>query len=150
MAVVAVIAAGEVARVLAGGDGAVVAREQVPSTCVWSTRSAGDQQHVVVAVLADVGGIDVRRVLAGRVGAVMAAEAVAGDVGVIEVRRESTRWSYGSRRSYRRCWMASGACPWRCAVVAGEAGAEDLGVIDHVGRCPGHVVVAVFAAQWSC
>ena len=98
-----------------------------------------------MAVLADIGGIDMRWMFARRIGAVMAADAVGGDVGVVEVGRDPR-----VGRMTVVAVVAAGnvgrvlACG-RVAVMAGEAGANDLRVIDHVGRHKRHVVVAVLA-----
>ena len=46
------------------------------------------ENNVVMAVLADIAGLDMRRILANRLNAVVTAEAIAGDVDVVEIRRE--------------------------------------------------------------
>ena len=105
------------------------------------------KRHIVVAVLAYIGGVDMCRMLARCIGAVMTADAVVGDVGVIKVRRNP--------RVRRMAVVATIATRDMCrvlagrggAVVAGEAGADDLGVIDQVGRREGHHVVAVLAHE---
>ena len=108
------------------------------------------KRHVVVAVLADIGGIDMRRMLARRIGAVMAADAVGGDVGVIEVGRDPRVGRVAvvavvAARNVGRVLARGGG-----AVMAGEAGANDLRVIDQVGRYKRHVVVAVLADYRWC
>ena len=88
MAVVAVVAAGNVGRVLACGGVAVMAGETGAKDLRVIDHVGRHKRHVVVAVLADIGGIDMRRMLARRIGAVMAADAVGGDVGVVKVGRD--------------------------------------------------------------
>lgn len=86
VAIVAVVAAGDMRRMLTDRSSAVVAR----ATCAYNLRVV----HVVsrhpgigvVAVLANIASLDMCRILARRVGAIVAARAIAGDVDVIEVR----------------------------------------------------------------
>lgn len=105
----------------------------------------GSERHIVVAVLTNVRGIDVRWVFAGCIGAVMAADAVIGDIGVIEVGRYP-----GVRRMAIITIVTTGdvrqvLALGRVAVVAREAGTDDLCVIDHVRGRERHNVVTVFA-----
>ena len=46
------------------------------------------EQNAVMAVLADIGGRDMRRRFANRLGAVVAADAIAGNIDVIEIGRD--------------------------------------------------------------
>ena len=85
------------------------------------------------------------RVLAGRVGAVVAADAVARDIHVIEIRRDPGDGCMAvvavvAARDVRRVLARGGI-----AVVTGEAGPEDLRVVDRVSWRKCHVVVAVLA-----
>ena len=98
-----------------------------------------------MAVLADVGGADVSWALADGVDPVVAAGAVPRDVYMIEV---------GGNPGDRRVAVVTGVAALdmrrvlaRCdrAVVARAAGADDLRVIDNVGRRPDHIVMAVLA-----
>ena len=73
-------------------------------------------------------------VLARRIGAVVAADAIARDIDVIEVRRNPrnrcmTVIAVVAARDVRRVLARGGV-----AVVTGEAGPEDLRVVNHVGR----------------
>ena len=73
-------------------------------------------------------------VLARRVGAVVAADAIARDINVIEVRRDPRNRCMAvvavvAAGDVRRV-LARG----RIAVVAGEAGPEDLRVVHDIGR----------------
>lgn len=91
VAVVAIVAACEVRRMLAGRRSTVVARSAaakylgVVDPVGWYP---GDR---VVAVFAHIGGLNVGSILARRFGAVMAAHTVAGDVDVIEIRWDPAR-----------------------------------------------------------
>ena len=86
-----------------------------------------------------------RRVLAGGVGAVVATDAIARDVGVIEVGRNPRVGRVAvitvfATRYVRR--VLAGCC---VAIVAGAAGPEYLGVVDRVSRRKCYVVVTVLA-----
>ena len=85
------------------------------------------------------------RVLARSVGAVVAADAIARDIDVIEIRGEPGDGRMAvvtvvAARDMRRVLARGGV-----AIVAGSAGPEDLGMVDHVSRRKCHVVVAVLA-----
>ena len=105
--------------------------------------SSSRRPHVgVMAVFADTRRQDMSCGLAGSLDSVVAARTVAGDARVLECCR-----SPGNRRvaivavvpapDMRRVFAGRGS-----AVVARGAGAEDLGVVDRVGRRPGIAVVA--------
>ena len=143
MAIVAIVTTRDVGRVLAFSDDSVVTGEAGAYDLGMVNRVGRCEGHIVVAVLADVGRVDMRRVLAHRVGAVMAAHAVVRDVGVVKVGRYPgircmTIVAVIAARYVRRI-LTFGRDP----IVAGEAGADHLCVIHHVGRRKGHVVVAV-------
>ena len=75
----------------------------------------------------------------------MAAEAVVDDVGMVEIRRNPRRGRMAvvavvAAREVRQIFAGRDS-----AVMAGEAGAEYLDVINRVGRCPDYAVVAVLA-----
>jgi hypothetical protein len=98
-----------------------------------------------VAILADVGGADVIQALAGCIDAVVAAEAVARDVGMVEIRRlpgcgGMTVVAVVAAREVRRVFAS---CDY--AVMAGEAGADDLGVVYSSCRRPGVDAVTILA-----
>ena len=145
MAIITVVTTGDVRRVLALGRVAIVAREAGADDLCVINHVCRRKRHVVVAVLTNVGGINVSRMLAGGIGAVMAADAVSGDVGVIEVGRYP-----GVGRMAIITVVATGdvrriLALGRVAIVAREAGADDLRVIDHVRRRKRHNIVTVFA-----
>ena len=99
----------------------------------------------VMAVLAYIGRTDVREVFACNLRIVVTANAVIGDAGVIERRRNP-----GVRRmtiiagitARKMCRVFTGGC---CAVVAGETRTDDLRVIDGVRRCKGDRIMAIDA-----
>lgn len=137
VAVVAVVAACDMCRVLALGGHAVMTREACADDLGVVDGIGRRKRHHVVAILANVGRIEVRSILADGLHAVMAAEAIARDGGVVEVRR-CPRGRYMAvvaivtagdmRRMFTRC---------RNAVVAGDAGPDNVSVIDGPGGFPG-------------
>ena len=145
VAVIAVLAARNVRRVLAGGDRAVMAGAAGAEYLCVVDGVGRRPDDVVVAVRADVGGVDVRRVLARGLGAVVAADAIRGNVGVIEIRRypgdrRVAVVAVGAAGDMRRVLAGGGR-----AVMAGAAGTDHLCVVD--GRCgrPADGAVAVLA-----
>ena len=103
------------------------------------------EDNVVVARLAKIGGLDMRRVLPGCGRAIVAAEAVSGDVCVIEV---------GGHPASRGVAIVTGVSAGDMrrvlanrdgTVVTAGAGANDLGVINHIRRYEEGRVVAVLA-----
>ncbi len=87
MAVITVIATGDVGRVFAGRLDAVMAgTASAQDLCVVHRKHRRPDVRSV-AVLANVAGLDVRRSLARGIGAVMATDTVTRDVDVIEVGR---------------------------------------------------------------
>ena len=86
-----------------------------------------------------------RRVLASCIGAVVTTNAIARDIDVIEVGRDPRNRRMAviavfAARDVGRVLARGGV-----AIVAGSAGPEDLGMVDHVSRRKCHVVVAVLA-----
>jgi len=145
MAVVAIIAAGDMGGVFAGCYEAVM-------TGAASTNDLrmvnGVNRHPDVrcmAVLADIGRLDVCEVLARSVGAVMAAGAISRDIYVIEI-----GWQPGNRRvtviairaaRNMLCILAGRDY----AVMTGAAATQYLGVVNGVNRRPDIRVMAIFA-----
>lgn len=98
-----------------------------------------------MAILAHVGGLDVRGILAGRIGAVVTADAIAADVGVIEVCGDPA----GRKVAIRAVITARqvGRCLAGCnrAIVTGLATADYLQVIYGKRRRKGTRRVTIFA-----
>lgn len=89
-----------------------------------------DPRDGVMAILTNIGRLHVTGSLTGRVGPVVAAETVACDVYVIEVRREPCERRMAviavvAARDMRRVFAGRDR-----AVVAGEASADDLDMVD--------------------
>ena len=84
-------------------------------------------------------------VLARRVGAVVAADAIARDIHVIKVGRNPRNRCVTVIAVVTACDVGRVLASRYITVVAGAAGPEYLRVVDHVGRGPDHVVVAVLA-----
>jgi len=133
--VIAGVAAGNVRRVLAGGDDAVVTGTTTSDHLRVIDGHDGREHIRGVAVVTDIRRSDVCRVLTGCVRAVMAAKTVTGDVPVIEIRGQPTNCAVTviaivTAGDMRRIF-ASG----NDAVVAGATTPDHLGVIDsHHGR----------------
>ena len=145
MTIVTGIAAGEVGRVFAGCNDAVVTR----ITGAYYVRVI-DREHRrkdirIVAVFANIACLDMCQVLASRFHAIVAVDTISGDVQVIEI-----RWQPPSRgmavvtripaRQMIHVFAGRGN-----AIMAGAAGSNDLHVIDNVCRRERIGVVAVFA-----
>jgi len=86
MAIIAVIAAGDMGLVFAGGRDAVMTGAARANDLRVVDRRHGRKHIRAVAVFANVAGLNVHRVLAGGLGAVVATEAVIDNVYVIEDR----------------------------------------------------------------
>jgi len=145
MTVIAVVTAGDVRRVLAGRDDAVVTGSaRTEDLCVID--GVGRRPNVaVVAVLTDIARLYMCLGLACCFDTVVAAEAVADDANMVECgRTPGVRGvavvtgiaAVDVRRVFARC------CD---AVVAGTAGANDLRVVDRKRRREHVGGVAVFA-----
>ena len=87
-----------------------------------------------VAVLTHICRRHVCRVFAGRVGAVVAADAVARDIHVIEIRRDPGDGCMAVVAVVAACDVRRVLARGGVAVVTGEAGPEDLRVVDNIGR----------------
>ena len=145
MAIIAGIATGNVGRVFADGNRAIVAGRTDANDLRVVNPVSRCEDHAVMAVLADVGRLDMRRGFTNRISTVMAAEAVARNIDVIEV---------GRYPPVGRVTLVAGiAARYVCgvlprgdrAIVTGRTGTNDLQMLNPVGRCEDHVVVAVLA-----
>ena len=87
MTVIAGIAAGNVRRMLAGGNDTIVARATGSDYLRVIDDGRRHPDSRAMAIFADVGRQNVRLIFAGRLGAVMAADTVTKDVYVFEIRR---------------------------------------------------------------
>ena len=86
VAVVAIVAARDVGRVLAGRCVAVMTGNAGSEYLGVVYRVCGRKRHVVVTILAHVTRVDMGRVLAGCLDAVMAVDTIRGDADVVEIR----------------------------------------------------------------
>lgn len=149
----ALLCGDEVPVVLAGRDGTVVAGRTRSEHLRVIDHVDRREEHRVMACLTYIGGLRMRRVLAGRIRAVVAIDAVPDDIKVIEIRRDKGH----SGMAIVTVVAARDVC-WILAnrdhiVMARDAGADNLGVINGVNRGPDHVVVAVLThirAQYMC
>jgi len=103
------------------------------------------EDHVVMAVLADVGRLNVCRVLAERLDAVMAAEAAIHNGCMVKGRRDPANCRMTviagiGAGDVRRMFAGR-----RRTVMAGRADADDLRMVNSVKRCEEHTVMAILA-----
>ena len=142
---IALLVRNEVSVILAGGYVAVMAgRARTQDLCVVYVGCRRPDRRGVT-VLAHIRCQDVCRMFASRVSAVVTTDAVARDIDVIEIGRNPRVGCVAvvavvTTRDVRR--VLAGCC---VAIVAGAAGPEYLGVINHIGRRPDDVVMAVLA-----
>lgn len=91
MTIVAIRAAGDVRRVLAGRGDAVMAGSTSTDHLSVVDRDRGLEQRRAVTVFADSARLNMRRALACSSSAIVATNAVVGDAGVVEQRRQPPR-----------------------------------------------------------
>ncbi len=144
MAVVAIIAAGDMRRVLACRNNAVVAGAASADYLSVIHCESWNPDVGIMAVFANIRCQNVRWVLAGRFDAVVTACAIAGDADVIEIRGQPTGCRMAviaivAARDMR--WMF--ACGGR-AVMARTASTEDLCVVDSIGGRENSCIVTIF------
>ena len=98
-----------------------------------------------MAVDAQISRTDVRQVLADGIGAIVATDALTRDVGVVEVGRSPrrSRMAIVAGVAARKMRRVLAGC--NNAIVAGEAGPDDLRMVHCIGRHPGNAAVAIFA-----
>ena len=130
MTVVAGIAAGDMRRVLADRNDAVMAGGTGSQYLRVINSHHGREQIGGMAVFADIRCLNVVRVLTDRLRAVVTTDTVARDIQVIEVRRQPANRAVtivtGIAAGDMRRVLANG----NGAIVAGDASPDYLGVID--------------------
>jgi len=140
VAVIAVIAAGNMVLAFAGGDVAVVAG---PATTedLGMVDDHDRRKHVrVMAVFAHIRRLHVCRILTRRLRAVVTVDAVRGDGRMVERRRQPACGAMTVVAGVTTGNMCGQFADGDDTVMAGAAGAEHLGVVDghhrgeHVGR----------------
>ena len=146
MAVIAVVAANDVGRILALGNCAIVAGVTGTNNVQVIDPICRCEDDIVMTVLADIGGLEMRWILACRIRAIVAAEAIAGDVDVIEVRRNPAHGRMAVIAVVATTDMSRILAFGNRAVMAGVTGADNLGVIDLVCRRENGSVMAVIAS----
>jgi len=145
VAIITVVTAGDMRRMFARGNGAVMAGAASTNDlgvihCVG--RCPG---NVVMAVLTHIGGLDVRRVLAGGFDAIVASGTVGHDIDVIKIRGKPCHGGMAVIALATSGYVRGVLARRNRAVVTGITRAQYLRVIDGVGWCPDDVVVAILA-----
>lgn len=143
MAIVTVVAAGDMRRMFARGDGAVVAGAASTNDLRVVHGVGRCPGNIVVAVLTHIGGLDVCRVLAGGFDTVVASGTVGDDIDVIEIGRQPCHRGVAVIALATRGDVSGILARRDRAIVTGITGAQYLGVVDHVCRCPQVTVVAI-------
>jgi hypothetical protein len=138
VAIITVVATGEVGRMFAGGGIAVMTGTATTEYLCVINSYYWQPTNRVMAILTDVSGLYVGRILAGRVRAVVAARAITGDVDMIEVRGDPT----GGRVTIVAIVAADDVIGIFASrdypVMTGAAGADHITVIDR--KCGGESV----------
>ena len=145
MAVVAIGAARNVILGLAGRDDAIMAGAARTKDLRMVDSHNGRPQIRRVAVLADISRQDVCLAFTSRLCAVVTADTVAGDVDVIEVRRQPADRAVTIVAGVAAVDVRRVLARGDAAVVAGITAADDVRVIDRHHGLPHIRRVAVFA-----
>ena len=145
MTVVAVSAAGDVVQVFSGCRDTVMTRATgAQDLCVVHGKHG--RKHIGrMTVFANVARLHMRRAFACRVSAVVAAKAVAGDVHVIEVRRQPADRGVTVVAVVAAGDVGRVFAGRRETIVARATRAQNLRMVDYVCRHPDIAVVTVFA-----
>jgi len=130
MAVLAVVTAGNVRRILAGRGETIMART-TRTEDLRVVDGVGRRPDVaVVAVFANIACLYMRLCLAGGLDPIVAAEAVPDDAGMVEIRRSPCICCMAIITGIAAVNMRRVFASGRDAVVARAAGANHLGVVD--------------------
>ncbi len=144
VAVIASITAGDMCGVLAGRCDAVVTGTAGSNHMHVIDSIRGRECAGVVAIFTDITCLNVSQALACRIGTVMAATAVAGNVRVVEIRRQPAdgRVAVVAVIAARNvCRVFAGGCH---AIMTGPAGPDYLCVIHREHWCPHVGRMAIF------
>jgi len=147
--VVAIVATGDMRRVLACRNDAVVAGAAGTDNLGVVHGVSRNPDIGVMAVFANFRGQNVCRVFAGRLNTVVAARAVAGDTYVIKIRGQPAGCRMAvitiiTARDMR--WVLACCCS---AVVARAAGTQNLRMVDGIGRRK-YVCVVTILTNVAC
>ena len=144
VAVVATIAAGNVCRILSSRNSSVVTGHAGTDNLRVVHPVSRSPDHRVMAVFTDVGGYYVIRRFTGSVRSIVTTGAIAGDIGVIECRRNPAGGRMTIIAGIAACQVRRVLADRNSIVVAGLAGTNDLGVIHRHGRLKQRGAVAIF------
>ena len=145
MAIVTVVAAVHMRRVLAGGRNTVVTGTACADDLCVIDGKCGSKDIGRMAVLTDIGRLDMRQVLTFGFGAIVAIEAAARDVDVVEVRGQPANRRVTVITIIAAGYVCRVLANCRDAVMAGATGSYHLCVINRSGRLKSSRAVAVFA-----
>ena len=130
MAIIAVVAAGDMRRVLAFSNDAVMTGATAANDLGMIDDYNGHKHRGAVTVFTDVRRLDVCRVLADRFRTVVAVDAIGGYQAVVEGRRQPASGGMAIIAGVTACDMCRLFANCNDAVMARSAGANDLCVID--------------------
>ncbi len=145
MAAIAFHGSNKVPRILTDGGCAVVARRAGTEYLGVVYVKHWRPDSWCMTVFADVGRKSMLWVFAGCYRAVVTAEAIASDIGVIEIRGQPRDGSVAVVAGVAARNMGRRFASSNIAVVAGLTGPNDMGVVHHGRRCPEVHTMAVFA-----
>ncbi len=134
MTVVAIVAACEVRRVLTCRNSAVVTGTTATQNLRVVDRVGRHPGNRVMAVFTDVGGLNMAGIFTCCIATVMASDAVAGNVGMIEICGNPTRSKVAVRTVIAANNVASILTRCNIAVMTRSATADDLRVVDGESR----------------
>jgi len=145
VAIVASVAAGDVRQILAGGCDTVMAGTARPDNLVVIDHHRWREDIGGVAVFADSCCLNVGWVLADRFRTVVTANTIAGDIDVIEIRRQPADRAVTVVAGVAAAYVSRVLTRCSNAIVTGTAGTNDLCVVDSDNRHPNGRAMAVLA-----
>lgn len=145
MAQIAGVVAGDVRRVLACCDGAVVTTETDTDHIRMIHPGNRYPGRVAMAILTYIGRLDVRGVLTRRRAAVMAGHATVSHIGMIKIGRHPATGRMTGCTVIATRYMGRILADRCRTVVTAEAGTEHIGMIHAKHRRPGRIAMAILA-----
>ena len=143
MAIVTIVAAGDMGRMLAGGYDAIVAGVAGSDDLRVINGEHWREYVGVVAVFTDICSLNVVLVFACCLHTIVTVDAISGDIQVIEIRRQPSSRRVAVVTSIAAGQMIQVFAAGGNAIVAGSTLSDNLQVIDKVGRRERIAVMAV-------